>query len=83
MSGKLLHENGDSSTMMSRPLRRENPHKYLLYKPTFSQVVMFLSSGMISVFDNFFSLQEDTIVRALYLSMELTLNSLQVSKSYQ
>ncbi|XP_054289356.1 protein SCAI-like isoform X3 [Macrosteles quadrilineatus] len=32
-------ENGD------RPLKRENPHKYLLYKPTFSQVMVFLASG--------------------------------------
>uniref|UniRef100_A0A1B6EB07 Protein SCAI n=1 Tax=Clastoptera arizonana TaxID=38151 RepID=A0A1B6EB07_9HEMI len=32
-------ENGD------RPIKRENPHKYLLYKPTFSQVMVFLSSG--------------------------------------
>lgn len=34
-------ENGD------RPLKRENPHKYLLYKPTFSQVMVFLASGKI------------------------------------
>ncbi|CAB0042952.1 unnamed protein product [Trichogramma brassicae] len=26
--------------------RRDNPHKYLLYKPTFSQVQVFLSSGI-------------------------------------
>lgn len=45
MPGKMPHENGDGSTMAGRPLRRENPHKYLLYKPTFSQVIMFLSSG--------------------------------------
>ncbi|KAL0279960.1 UNVERIFIED_CONTAM: hypothetical protein PYX00_001400 [Menopon gallinae] len=32
-------ENGD------RPAKRENPHKYLLYKPTFSQVMVFLASG--------------------------------------
>ncbi|KDR18298.1 Protein SCAI [Zootermopsis nevadensis] len=32
-------ENGD------RPIRRENPHKYLLYKPTFSQIMVFLASG--------------------------------------
>ncbi|KAG8326257.1 hypothetical protein J6590_047627 [Homalodisca vitripennis] len=32
-------ENGD------RPLKRENPHKYLLYKPSFSQVMVFLASG--------------------------------------
>lgn len=31
-------ENGE------RP-RRENPHKYLLYKPTLSQVLVFLASG--------------------------------------
>lgn len=45
MPRKMPHENGDGSTMVGRPLRRENPHKYLLYKPTFSQVIMFLSSG--------------------------------------
>ncbi|CAH0386672.1 unnamed protein product [Bemisia tabaci] len=33
------HENGD------RPHKRENPHKYLLYKPTFSDVMVFLASG--------------------------------------
>ncbi|XP_076058908.1 protein SCAI isoform X2 [Oratosquilla oratoria] len=33
--------NGDSS----RPVKRENPHKYLLYKPTFSQLMVFLASG--------------------------------------
>ncbi|XP_068913077.1 protein SCAI isoform X3 [Tenebrio molitor] len=32
-------ENGE------RPSRRENPHKYLLYKPTLSQVLVFLASG--------------------------------------
>ncbi|KAF4521725.1 hypothetical protein B566_EDAN012173 [Ephemera danica] len=32
-------ENGD------RPLKRDNPHKYLLYKPTLSQVLVFLASG--------------------------------------
>ena len=25
--------------------KRDNPHKYLLYKPTFSQLYTFLSSG--------------------------------------
>ncbi|XP_023244550.1 protein SCAI-like, partial [Centruroides sculpturatus] len=33
-------ENGEQ-----RPLKRENPHKYLLYKPTFSQLFVFLASG--------------------------------------
>ena len=28
-----------------RPLKRENPHKYLLYRPTFSQIMVFLASG--------------------------------------
>ncbi|XP_064457446.1 protein SCAI-like isoform X1 [Ornithodoros turicata] len=28
-----------------RPGKRENPHKYLLYKPTFSQLFVFLASG--------------------------------------
>ncbi|XP_049829971.1 protein SCAI isoform X2 [Schistocerca gregaria] len=35
----VCQENGD------RPMKRENPHKYLLYKPTFSQIMVFLSSG--------------------------------------
>ncbi|RXG58577.1 Protein SCAI [Armadillidium vulgare] len=34
--------NGDAS---SRLTKRENPHKYLLYKPTFSQLMVFLASG--------------------------------------
>lgn len=33
-------ENGDH-----RSLKRENPHKYLLYKPTFGQFYVFLASG--------------------------------------
>lgn len=37
-----VQENGD------RPLKRENPHKYLLYKPTFSQIMVFLASGKTS-----------------------------------
>ncbi|KAK8372471.1 hypothetical protein O3P69_010546, partial [Scylla paramamosain] len=28
-----------------RTMKRENPHKYLLYKPTFSQLMVFLASG--------------------------------------
>lgn len=36
-----LKENG-SSTVMAK---RENPHKYLLYKPTVSQFLVFLASG--------------------------------------
>lgn len=32
-------ENGERSS------RRENPHKYLLYKPSLSQVLVFLASG--------------------------------------
>lgn len=38
-SGSRYMENGE------RPQRRENPHKYLLYKPTLSQVLVFLASG--------------------------------------
>ena len=34
-----FQENGD------RPSKRENPHKYLLYKPTYSQLNTFLASG--------------------------------------
>lgn len=29
----------------SNPYKRDNPHKYLLYRPTFSQLFVFLSSG--------------------------------------
>jgi len=25
--------------------RRENPHKYILYKPTITQIMMFLATG--------------------------------------
>ncbi|XP_042235798.1 protein SCAI-like isoform X5 [Homarus americanus] len=39
---KIPFENGDAS---GRTLKRENPHKYLLYKPTFSQLMVFLASG--------------------------------------
>ncbi|KAG1714779.1 Protein SCAI [Nymphon striatum] len=37
--GRVPFENGD------HPLKRDNPHKYLLYRPTFSQFIVFLSSG--------------------------------------
>ncbi|XP_060600178.1 protein SCAI-like [Ruditapes philippinarum] len=37
--GRQPFENGD------RPNKRENPHKYLLYKPTYSQLNTFLASG--------------------------------------
>jgi hypothetical protein len=33
-------ENGDNRRSM-----RDNPHKYLLYKPSLSQLMVFLSSG--------------------------------------
>ena len=39
MFGYLQQEHND------RPLKRENPHKYLLYKPTLSQLLVFLASG--------------------------------------
>ena len=39
--GMIPNENGFDH----RSFRRENPHKYLLYKPTFSQFLVFLSSG--------------------------------------
>ncbi|CAL4074369.1 unnamed protein product, partial [Meganyctiphanes norvegica] len=35
-------ENGDRIVNSNK---RENPHKYLLYKPTFSQLMVFLASG--------------------------------------
>ena len=37
-----IFQNSDNSNRLSK---RENPHKYLLYKPTFSQLLVFLSSG--------------------------------------
>ncbi|XP_056011252.1 protein SCAI-like isoform X6 [Ostrea edulis] len=37
--GRPPYENGDRNN------RRENPHKYLLYKPTYSQLNTFLASG--------------------------------------
>ena len=40
--GITFQENGESG---GRGLKRENPHKYLLYKPTFSQLMVFLASG--------------------------------------
>ncbi|CAN8020073.1 unnamed protein product [Ixodes persulcatus] len=36
-------ENGGTGD--GRPGKRENPHKYLLYKPSFSQLFVFLASG--------------------------------------
>ena len=36
-------ENGDANGRTVG--KRENPHKYLLYKPTFSQLMAFLASG--------------------------------------
>ncbi|XP_018325396.1 protein SCAI isoform X2 [Agrilus planipennis] len=38
-------ENGSSVVSGERSNRRENPHKYLLYKPSLSQVLVFLASG--------------------------------------
>ena len=35
----FLQDNSD------KPIKRENPHKYLLYKPTFGQFYAFLSAG--------------------------------------
>ncbi|GAB6024608.1 hypothetical protein CHUAL_009752 [Chamberlinius hualienensis] len=37
--GRIPFENGD------RTGKRDNPHKYLLYKPTISQFLLFLTSG--------------------------------------
>ncbi|KAK3853647.1 hypothetical protein Pcinc_039823 [Petrolisthes cinctipes] len=36
---------GVSGTGASKGMKRDNPHKYLLYKPTFSQLMVFLASG--------------------------------------
>ena len=40
----FLNENGER-TSSSAGYKRENPHKYLLYRPTFSQLFVFLASG--------------------------------------
>ena len=42
MPGRTPIENG----MLTR---RENPHKYLLYKPSLSQLFVFLASGIVLV----------------------------------
>lgn len=34
-----------------KPTRRENPHKYLLYKPTFSQLYTFLAASFKVYYD--------------------------------
>ncbi|KAI9547149.1 hypothetical protein NQZ68_019970 [Dissostichus eleginoides] len=36
---------GPSAEPNEKPAKRENPHKYLLYKPTFSQLYTFLSAS--------------------------------------
>ena len=36
----------DPSANSDRLARRENPHKYLLYKPTFGQIYNFLAHGL-------------------------------------
>ena len=44
--GKIPYQNGESGGGGGgRINKRENPHKYLLYKPTFSQLLVFLASG--------------------------------------
>lgn len=40
-----LQSPGPNQVNGERPSRRDNPHKYLLYKPTLSQVLVFLASG--------------------------------------
>ena len=41
-----FNENGERiASSTSNPYKRDNPHKYLLYRPTFSQLFVFLSSG--------------------------------------
>lgn len=34
--------------------RRENPHKYILYKPTITQIMMFLATGSHANLPNFY-----------------------------
>ena len=40
-----LQENGASGSSGGVVSKRENPHKYLLYKPTVSQFMVFMASG--------------------------------------
>lgn len=41
-----FNENGERiASSTSNPYKRDNPHKYLLYRPTFSQLFVFLASG--------------------------------------
>lgn len=38
-------QHGQSSHLPQSSYKRENPHKYLLYRPSFSQLFVFLASG--------------------------------------
>ena len=39
----LFQENGGSGSAVAN--KRDNPHKYLLYKPTVAQFMVFMASG--------------------------------------
>jgi len=44
-----------------KPTRRENPHKYLLYKPTFSQLYTFLAASFKVYMVQYFLLYEENV----------------------
>ncbi|KAJ6651905.1 hypothetical protein lerEdw1_015927 [Lerista edwardsae] len=45
LADALIIGNCNNQETTEKPARRENPHKYLLYKPTFSQLYTFLAAS--------------------------------------
>ncbi|KAK7799560.1 hypothetical protein U0070_016521, partial [Myodes glareolus] len=45
LADALIIGNCNNQESADKPTRRENPHKYLLYKPTFSQLYTFLAAS--------------------------------------
>ncbi|ETE59713.1 Protein SCAI, partial [Ophiophagus hannah] len=45
LADALIIRNCNNQESTEKPARRENPHKYLLYKPTFSQLYTFLAAS--------------------------------------
>src|SRR6185295_19294591 len=44
-NGKENHANGNGSATTQSIVQRENPHKYLLYKPSFAQFYTYAASA--------------------------------------
>jgi hypothetical protein len=44
-SNNLFHQTSVSSSTSQSIVQRENPHKYLLYKPSFSQFFAYISAA--------------------------------------